>query len=1508
MNRCYRLVYSRSRDMLVAVEETATAAGQSGETRGARTSGVLLSLRRLLPVALLALAPMLSFAQIVAGGAHAPNVIQTPNGLDQVNINRPSGAGVSVNTYNQFDVPQRGAILNNSPTMVQSQLGGMINGNPNFAPGQAARVIVNQVNSASASQLNGALEIAGQRANVILANPSGISVNGGTFINTSRATLTTGTPNYAADGSVSGFNVTGGNIAISGAGLNASNVDQVDLLSRAVQANAAVYAKTNLNVVTGANSVDYHTLNATPIAGDGAAPGVSIDVSSLGGMYANRIQLVGTELGVGISLKGIAGAQSGDLVLTTAGKLVLAGQTNASGNIVANAQDIDNSGTTYAQQNVSLTTAGALTNSGMVAAQQNTTASAGSVSSTGTLAAGVNGDGTLAQSGDLNVYASGAVTATGRNVAGGNASVSGAAVNLAGATNSANGALALAAKSGDLNLSGATTTAGGTLDARASGTLTNDNGAMSSGGAQTITAGALSNRSGQIVSGSTLTENVSGATNNQRGTMQAAGALASSSGSLDNSGGTLASLNADGVSVTTTGLLNNGAGGSIGGNGGVSLQGAQISNAGSITAVQTLIARAVQTLFNSGTFATNADMTLSAGTTLTNAGQFGAVHVLALSAATFDNSSGTASADQFTLHVANLLNRGGTITQTGTGATTLDVTGTLDNSAGGTLQTNSTDLAIAPATLDNDGGTITHAGTGNLSIDDGNGAGAISNVGGKIATNGQGAIRGGALDNTSGSIIGQNGLTANVGGALNNTSGKLLSNAGAGITSGSLDNNGGQIGAGTTETISTGTLTNSGGSIVAPELTLTTGATLDNSSGDIEANQLALTATDLLNCGGSIAQYGTSSMGFNVSGAFNNSNGGTLQTNSANFSLAPGELVNDYGAILNAGNGTLTIAPGYGAGVFSNVGGKIIAAGQIVVQAASLNNVYGVLAAQGNIAASIAGELNNTRGSVRSLSSLSLASGGMLTNTNGHIQSGVGAAGDANTLAIQAASVDNTNGLVSSLGTGNMTVQGGRQTVNSGGVMTGNGKVAVDTSALVNTQNGQVSGAGVAVQGDSVDNSSGQIGSLAGSNGDVSITTTGAVTNANGRIGATHHLTVNAATLMGGGAYSAANDVAVSVRGDFAPTPDMQFNAGHDLTFTLPGTFSNNALVEAANNLNINAGDVRNSGVMMAGGTLATHSNTLENTGTLVGGSVSLNATQSLSNTGPTALIGATDSSGTLELLSNDIENRDDTTTTDTQASTAIYGLGKVVLAGGKDPNGNYTNASRYTVRGFDGETMLAAERGFYWRNELQWRVLQTGQTLYAGIDYGRVFGPNTAAWVGTQLAGAVVGIRGSVPTKYVGVTYDLFAGTPIYKREGFPSARWTVGFQLTAQFQARCGRHALLTTPVIRRSCQSGLAVGQRGLYGQTARPAAGNFRRVQTNQEHGRVLRSFLLRARRVDRQIAVHRPYRTLTKIGVSVAIMEPLSQKERELSIAADARSDAGKADPSRTSPSEFAKRR
>ncbi|WP_232072067.1 filamentous hemagglutinin N-terminal domain-containing protein [Paraburkholderia pallida] len=950
----HRLVFSKTRGMLIAVEETAAATGKTAgqtraDTRPATPRRALFTLRQIAfaALALLGALPAQSGAQIAGGGAHAPNVIQTQNGLDQVNINRPSGAGVSVNTYNRFDVQSRGAILNNSPTIVQTQQAGMINGNPNFGPGQSARIIVNQVNSLTASQLNGHLEVAGSRAEVVIANPSGIAVNGGGFINTSRAILTTGTPNYAPDGSLSGFNVTGGNITVNGAGLNASNVDQVDLLARAVQANAAIYAN-NLNVITGANSIQHDTLAATPIAGDGPAPGVSIDVSNLGGMYANRVFLVGTEAGVGVSLKGVVAANAGDLVLTTQGKLVLASQASASGNLSATARDsIDNSGMTYAQQNVSLGTGGALTNSGLVGAQQNTTISAGSVSSTGTLAAGVNGDGALVQPGDLSVSAAGALTATGRNAAGGNAVIGGAAVNLAGSGTSANGALVLAANGGDLNLSGATTTAGSTLDARASGALTNDYGAMSSGGAQHITAGALSNRGGQMISGSTLTGNISGATSNQGGTLQANAGFSMASGSLDNTAGHIASLNADGVDITIGGQLNNGAGGSIGGNGNVVVQAGQITNAGSITAVQSLIAQALQTLFNGGTFAANANMTLAAGSTLTNTSQLTANGGLALSAATFDNSQGLTSANQLALHAVNLVNRGGTIAQSGNGATTLDVSGTLDNTYG-SIQTNADNFALDPSALLNDHGVITNAGMGTLAINTGtlsntggtivtNGAlsvnvsGALSNVGGTVQSAKQLSASSGSLDNTGGHIasLGTDGVNMTTAGLLNNgVGGSIGGNGSVALQAGQIANAGSVTAVQSLIAQSVQTLFNSGTFAANVDMTLTAGTTLtnasqfaagraltlsaatfDNSGATTRAGQFTLHATNFLNRGGSVTQTGTGATTLEVSDTLDNTDG-AIQSNADGLALDAGALLNDRGTVANSGTGGLSVNTG----------------------------------------------------------------------------------------------------------------------------------------------------------------------------------------------------------------------------------------------------------------------------------------------------------------------------------------------------------------------------------------------------------------------------------------------------------------------------------------------------------------------------------------------------------------------------------------------------------------------
>ncbi|WP_260431372.1 hemagglutinin repeat-containing protein [Burkholderia contaminans] len=1307
----HRLVYSRLRGMVVAVAETATAEGKSatGEARARRRSSMSGARVVVAGVAALGMLPTLADAQIVPTPGTSTHVIQTPNGLPQVNVAAPSGAGVSVNTYNQFDVQKAGAILNNSATMVQTQQAGWINGNPNYSAGQAARIIVNQVNSPNPSQIRGALEIAGSRAELVLANPSGIYLDGASFINTSRATLTTGVPYYGADGSLAGYNVNRGLVTVAGAGLNAANIDQVDLIARAVQVNAAVYAK-NLNVIAGASQVNHDTLAATPIAVDGPAPSVAIDVSQLGGMYSNRIFLASNENGVGVANAGTIAAQAGDLTLQSNGRLVLAGKTTASSNLALSAAGgIQNSGTTYAQQSLSASTGADLTNTGTLAAQQNATVNAGSVSSTGTLGAGVNNDGSVAHSGDLNLTASGQLNATGQNVAGGNASLAGGSVNLAGSQTAANGNLSLNATAGDVNLSNATTSAQGAIQANASGTVINDHGSLSSGGSTTLTGGALSNQSGKVSSQGPLSVNMAGqianqsgelvsesvadiqggAVANNQGTIQSAAGMTVAGESLDNTAGRITSLNGDGLSVTTSGQLTNAAGttangaqgGVIGGNGDVSVRGANVVNRGAITSNTNLHVSGQSVDNGSGTLQAAQNVAVDAGTHLTNNGGSIIGQTATVSATTLGNSAGTVQAGQVSLNATDLVNHGGTITQTGAGAMSVNVSGTLDNSNGGTLQTNSTDLTLTPAALVNDGGTITHAGNGTLTL--GGGTGSVSNVGGAIASNGRVVAQTGTLNNTSGSINAQSGLTTTVGGTLNNANGKLLSNTDVSVTSGTLSNDGGQIGASTNATIHTGSMTNQGGSIVSPNLSVTADSTLDNSGGKLEANQLALTAVNLVNHGGTITQYGSSSMGMNVSGTLDNSAAGVIQTNSTDLTLTPAELNNAGGTITHAGTGTLTLAPGNGASALNNASGTIVTKGQAIVDASSWNNSSGILAAQRGINATIAGDLNNAQGLLRSDTSLSLKNGGALSNRGGHIQAGQSTAGDTSTLDIQSASIDNADGAIVDLGAGKMTVQGGSQIANShaGGVsgmgaITGNGDVTIGAASISNTQGGQLSGASLHVQGNTLDNSGGTIGNVTNSHGDVDVTTTGAITNTGGQISSTHDLSVAAATLQGGGTYSATHDANVNLQGDYTAAADTQFNVGHDLAFALPGTFTNNANLQSVNNLSVNAGNIVNVGALTAGGLLRTQSTNLTNTGALVGASVSLNATNTVSNLGPTALIGGSDSNGTLEILAHDIENRDDTTATDSMATTAIFGMGKVVLAGGKDASGNYMNAA----------------------------------------------------------------------------------------------------------------------------------------------------------------------------------------------------------------------------------------
>lgn len=1315
----YRVVFNRARGALMVVQENGRASHGSG-SRDAR-AGVVPAWLSLSPFALrhVALAvlvaagvvPIWVNAQVVAGGAHAPSVIQTQNGLQQVNINRPGASGVSMNTYNQFDVPKPGIILNNSPINVQTQLGGIIGGNPNFQAGDAARLIVNQVNSNNPSFIRGKVEIGGAAAQLVIANQAGLVVDGGGFLNTSRATLTTGNPNFGPDGSLTGFNVNQGLISVVGAGLDTANVDQVDLLARAVQINAKAYAKT-LNVVAGSNQVDYNTLNATPIAANGPAPTIAIDVSQLGGMYANRVFLVSSENGVGVANAGDIAAQAGDLTLQANGRLVLSGHTNAAGNMSLSASGgIQNSGVTYGKQSVTINTGADLINSGALTAQQNLTANVGSLNSTGTLGAGINADSTVGTSGDLSVTGSGQVTATGTNSAAGNTTFTGSGVDLSNSATAANGNLSVTATAGDANLAGSTVSAKGAVKASATGTVINDQGNLSSGSDMTLSGGNLSNQGGRANSQGPLSVQMAGTVSNQNGMLssqstadvrgsaiqnnagliQSAGKQTIAGASIDNSAGRLISLNADGLSVMATGALTNAVGanvsgdpgGVIGGKGDVTVQGNTVTNSGSMSADANLRVIGQRVDNGNGTLHAGQTTTVDAGNHFSNAGGRVEGQSAVLNGTTLDNSQGTVNATAVSLNGSTLLNHGGTVTQTGTGPMTVAITDTLDNSNNGLIQTRSTDLSLTPAALINDnGGTITHVGTGTLTV--GNGSGTISNKAGTIASNGQTVLQGKTIDNSAGSASGQTGLSVNASDSITNLSGKLTSNANVDVTAGgALVNDGGELGSKTaTTTIHSASLSNLSGKIASPTLTATVAGLIDNSqNGDIEGNQLALTAANLKNQGGHISQWQSGPTTLAVSGTLDNSNGGVIQTNSTDLTLAPAVLDNSKGTITHGGTGTLTLTPGNGAGALQNIGGTIGTNGQAIVKTGSLDNGSGVIAAKLGLSATIAGAMNNTQGLMRSNAALSIISNGALSNHQGHIEAGT--PGDTSTLSIQAASIDNTDGAVHDFGTGKMTVQGGSQIVNShaGGVdgmgqMTGQGDVTIGAASISNTQGGQLMGANLLIQGATLDNSGGQVGNVANATGDVNVAMSGAVTNTNGSITSTRDLSVAASTLLGGGAYSAARDAAINLQGDFTTTPQTQFNIGRDLTFTLPGTFANSANLQSVHNLTVNAGNIVNTGAMTAGSLLSTHSGDLTNYGAMVGGSVAIQASGTVSNLGPVALIGASDTSGLLEIVAHDIENRDDTTLGDSMPTTTIFGLGKVALAGGKDANGNYTNAA----------------------------------------------------------------------------------------------------------------------------------------------------------------------------------------------------------------------------------------
>ena len=278
-------------------------------------------------------------------GKLGPKIEEARNGMTVVNINTPNDKGLSHNQYNAFNVDEKGLILNNANRPVNTELAGYIMGNPNLV-GPTANTILNEVTGTSSTSMNGALEVAGNKAHVIIANPNGISVNNGTFINASSATLTTGNP-MINNGSVTGYNVQKGAITVGEKGLNASKTARTDMLAEAVKLNGKVWAQ-DTQVVTGKNAIAVDSSGkVTNTSKTGESNQIGLDVAAIGGMYANSMYLVGTNEGFGVNNQGVLSAQN-KLTIDSTGKLQNTGTIAATdANITTKSLEQMNKGKLY---------------------------------------------------------------------------------------------------------------------------------------------------------------------------------------------------------------------------------------------------------------------------------------------------------------------------------------------------------------------------------------------------------------------------------------------------------------------------------------------------------------------------------------------------------------------------------------------------------------------------------------------------------------------------------------------------------------------------------------------------------------------------------------------------------------------------------------------------------------------------------------------------------------------------------------------------------------------------------------------------------------------------------------------------------------------------------------------------------------------------------------------------------------------------------------------------------
>jgi len=493
---------------------------------------------------LLLINPWLAAAQSLvvdnsAGGNTRLNA--AGNGVPIIDIATPSSNGLSHNQFREYNVGSEGLILNNSTNKLQStQLGGYISGNPNL-DGRAAQVILNEVTGSNRSALKGYTEVAGSAAQVIVANPHGMTCDGCGFINTPKATLTTGTP-IIKDGQLKQYDVNGGDILMDGAGIDASTIDAFELITRSARINAALHAN-HLSIVAGRNRVDADTLQATAKADDGREkPQLAIDSSALGGMYAGAIKLVGTENGVGVKLSGDMAASSADIEIDANGKLTVTRSADGR-DIRLNAAQVSLKDEHYAAGEVKITTA-VLEVDKALASGGDMRLSAERLDNHGVLEAGIRSDGRTNEKAQLRVE-SHALNNHGEILSHGDMQLQ--AANIDNHTGSIKAGANLQLSADRLNNQSGQVFAEKALNIEIKQT-DNQQGQLLAGSEVEITGEALDNRQGTVVAAGTVKLHLTDKLTNNNGLVEAEKTIELQTTQLNNTNGQLRALDNNGSS------------------------------------------------------------------------------------------------------------------------------------------------------------------------------------------------------------------------------------------------------------------------------------------------------------------------------------------------------------------------------------------------------------------------------------------------------------------------------------------------------------------------------------------------------------------------------------------------------------------------------------------------------------------------------------------------------------------------------------------------------------------------------------------------------------------------------------------------------------------------------------------------------------------------------------------------------------------------------------------------